>query len=100
MNEEMNGTENAARSLADFPDADWGVRMSIARQCSDEARHVLMFQRIFERRGGKIGEYPVLNFQYRIIAKLQNLVDRLSLQNRSSHAEATNASSLALNEPR
>src|SRR5580704_8976313 len=44
MNEEMNGVENAAKSLADFPDAEWSVRMCIARQCSDEARHVQMFQ--------------------------------------------------------
>src|SRR6266851_1035152 len=100
MNEEINGMENAARSLADFPDADWGVRMSIARQCSDEARHVLMFQRIFERRGGKIGEYPVLNFQYRIIAKLQNLVDRLSVQNRSFEAGGIDAVSFGIEEAR
>jgi uncharacterized ferritin-like protein (DUF455 family) len=100
MNEEMNGMENAARSLADFPDADWGVRMSIARQCSDEARHVIMFQRIFERRGGKIGEYPVLNFQYRIIAKLQNLMDRLSVQNRSFEAGGIDAVSFGIEEAR
>src|SRR5207249_2139470 len=68
MNEELNGVENAAQSLADFPDTDWKVRMSIARQCADEARHVEMFRRIFESRGGKLGEYPILNFQYRIIA--------------------------------
>ena len=36
MNEEINGMENAARSLTDFPEADWGIRMSIARQCADE----------------------------------------------------------------
>jgi hypothetical protein len=39
MNEEMNGVENAARSLADFPDADWKVRMSIARQCANVPAH-------------------------------------------------------------
>jgi hypothetical protein len=65
MNEEINGMECAARALADFPDAEWGVRMSIARQCYDEARHVEMFRRIFERRGGRVGQYPVLNFQNR-----------------------------------
>ena len=61
MNEEINGLENAARSLADFPQADWGVRMSIARQAADEARHVLMFRRILEKRGGWLGRYPVLS---------------------------------------
>ena len=51
MNEEVNGLEIAARNLADFPDADWELRMAIARQCWDEARHVVMFRRCYERRG-------------------------------------------------
>jgi uncharacterized ferritin-like protein (DUF455 family) len=91
MNEEINGLENAARSLADFPEADWGVRMSIARQAADEARHVLMFRRILEKRGGWVGRYPVLNFQYRIITNVDNLVGRLAVQNRSFEAEGVDA---------
>src|SRR5688572_33212028 len=42
MNEETNVLENAAGSLADFPDAEWDIRLWLARQCSDEARHVLV----------------------------------------------------------
>jgi uncharacterized ferritin-like protein (DUF455 family) len=100
MNEEMNGVENAARSLADFSDADWNVRMSIARQCADEARHVEMFRRIFESRGGKVGEYPVLNFQYRIIANLGDLLSRLVVQNRSFEAGGIDAVTFAIDEAR
>jgi len=100
MNEEMNGVENAAQSLADFPDAEWGVRMCMARQCSDEARHVQMFRRIFESRGGKIGEYPVMNFQYRIIANLKELVSRLAVQNRSFEASGIDAVSFAIDDAR
>jgi uncharacterized ferritin-like protein (DUF455 family) len=100
MNEEMNGVENAAQSLADFPDADWKVRMSIARQCADEARHVEMFRRIFESRGGKLGEYPILNFQYRIIANLGDLLSRLVVQNRSFEAGGIDAVSFAIDEAR
>jgi uncharacterized ferritin-like protein (DUF455 family) len=91
MNEEINGLENAARSLVDFPDAEWGVRMSIARQAADEARHVLMFRGILESRGGWLGRYPVLNFQFRIISKIDNLVGRLAVQNRSFEAEGVDA---------
>jgi uncharacterized ferritin-like protein (DUF455 family) len=91
MNEEINGLENAARSLADFPEADWSVRMSIARQAADEARHVLMFRRILEKRGAWLGRYPVLNFQYRIITNIDNLVGRLAVQNRSFEAEGVDA---------
>jgi uncharacterized ferritin-like protein (DUF455 family) len=83
MNEEINGMECAARTLADFPEADWELRMCIARQCYDEARHVEMFRRIFEQRGGRIGQYPVLNFQYRIITKVDDLLSRLAVQNRT-----------------
>jgi uncharacterized ferritin-like protein (DUF455 family) len=100
MNEEINGLENASQSLADFQDADWNVRMSIARQCSDEARHVDMFRRIFEARGGKVGEYPVLNFQYRIVANLGDLVSRLSVQNRSFEAGGIDAVSFGIEEAR
>jgi uncharacterized ferritin-like protein (DUF455 family) len=100
MNEEMNGVENAAQSLADFPNADWNVRMSIARQCADEARHVEMFRRIFESRGGKLGEYPVLNFQFRIIANLGDLLSRLVVQNRSFEAGGIDAVSFAIEEAR
>src|SRR5437660_11940271 len=96
MNEEMNGMENAAQSLADFPDADWNVRLSIARQCADEARHVEMFRRIFESRGGEIGAYPVLNFQYRIMANLPDLLSRLVVQHRSFEAGGIDAVPFAL----
>src|SRR5262249_50110470 len=64
MSEEINGLEISARNLVDFPGADWELRLSIARQCADEARHVEMFRRCFESRGGKVGQYPVLDFQY------------------------------------
>jgi uncharacterized ferritin-like protein (DUF455 family) len=100
MNEEINGLENAAQSLADFPDADWNVRMCIARQCSDEARHVLMFQRVFESRGGAVGQYPVLNFQYRIIANLHDLLSRLVVQNRSFEAGGIDAVSFGIETAR
>jgi uncharacterized ferritin-like protein (DUF455 family) len=91
MNEEINGMENAARNLADFPEADWNVRMCIARQAADEARHVQMFCHIMEKRGSWVGRYPVLNFQYRIITNVDNLPGRLAIQNRSFEAEGVDA---------
>ena len=91
MNEEINGLEISARNLADFPDADWDLRMAMARQCSDEARHFEMFRRCFERRGGRLGGYPILNFQYRMITRLDSLVGRLAVQNRSFEAAGIDA---------
>jgi len=91
MNEELNGLEIAARNLTDFPEADWELRLAIARQCWDEARHVVMFRRCYERRGGRIGEFPVLNFQYRIATRIDTLAGRLAVQNRSFEAAGIDA---------
>jgi len=91
MNEEVNSIEISARNLADFPDAPWELRMAIARQCWDEARHCLAFRRLFEARGGVVGEYPVINFQYRIITKIDSLAGRLAVQNRSFEAAGIDA---------
>lgn len=91
MNEEVNGLEIAARNLNDFPDADWDLRLAIARQCWDEARHVEAFRRCYERRGGKVGQHPVLNFEYRMIMALPTLIGRLAVQNRSFEAAGIQA---------
>jgi uncharacterized ferritin-like protein (DUF455 family) len=100
MNEEVNGLEIAARNLVDFPDADWELRLAIARQCWDEARHIVMFRRCYERRGGRVGQYPVLNFQYRIATRLESLVGRLAVQNRSFEAAGIDAIQDGIREAR
>jgi len=91
MNEEINGMEISARNLADFPDAPWDLRMAMARQCWDEARHIEAFRGCFERRGAVVGQYPVLNFQYRLITRIPSLIGRLAVQNRSFEAAGIDA---------
>ncbi|MCU1227519.1 MAG: hypothetical protein JWO97_403 [Acidobacteria bacterium] len=91
MNEEINGMEISARNLADFPDAPWELRMSMARQCWDESRHIEAFRGCFERRGVEVGEYPVMNFQYRVITNIPSLIGRLAVQNRSFEAAGIDA---------
>ena len=100
MNEEACVMENAARSLAEFPDADWRIRKGLARQCADEARHTLNYRRLLEARGGRVGEYPVMNFQYRILGKINTLVGRLAVQNRSFEADGLDAATFARDEAR
>ena len=87
MNEEIDALECSARSICDFPDTPWEIRMFLARQCSDESRHAELFRDMFVRRGGTIGEYPVLNFQYQIICAFDTLIARLAVQNRTFEAE-------------
>ena len=91
MNEEVNSIEMCARSLADFPDADWSLRMEMARQCWDEARHAIAFRELFESRGGTVGQFAIMNFQYRIITNLPSLASRLAVQNRSFEAAGLDA---------
>ena len=91
LNEELNSLEIAARNLTDFPDADWDLRMAIARQCADEARHAVAFRRLMESRGGTVGKYPVMNFQYRIITRITSLIGRLAVANRSFEASGIDA---------
>jgi uncharacterized ferritin-like protein (DUF455 family) len=91
LNEELNVLENAAASLASFPEAEWDLRMWLARQCSDEARHVATYRRLLEERGGHVGQYPVMNFQYRILSGIPHLVGRLAVQNRTFEADGLDA---------
>lgn len=100
MNEEVESLETSARNLSDFPDAPWDLRMCLARQCADEARHAIMFRRLFEKRGGKVGQFPVLNFQYRIITQFDNLPARLAIQNRSFEAGGIDAITFGVNQAR
>lgn len=98
MNEEANVMENAAQSLVDFPEADWDIRMWLARQCSDEARHVLLYLRLMRDRGIEIGEYPVINFQYRLLSKIPTLIGRLAVENRTFEADGLDAVTFGIGE--
>ena len=91
MNEEVNGLECSAACLADFPQADWALRMWFARQCADEARHARMFRARLEGMGGHVGQFPVMNFQYRIICRSDSLLGRLTIQNRTFEAGGLDA---------
>jgi uncharacterized ferritin-like protein (DUF455 family) len=100
MNEEIDSLECSASCLRDFPEAPWELRLALARQCADEARHAAMFRCLFERRGGYVGQYPVLNFQYRIIAHIRSLVGRLAIQNRSFEAGGLDAIAYGIEQAR
>jgi uncharacterized ferritin-like protein (DUF455 family) len=91
MNEEVESLEIAAQNIVDFPSADWDLRMQIARQCADEARHALAFRRLLEQRGGHVGQYPVLNFQYGLVTAIPTLIGRLAVANRSFEASGIDA---------
>lgn len=98
MNEEAAVLENAARSLWQFPEADWELRMWLARQCADEARHAHNYRRLYLKRGGRIGQYPVLSFQYRVLGRVDSLIGRLAVENRTFEADGLDAVTHAIVE--
>jgi hypothetical protein len=86
MNNEVGALEIAARCLVDFVDAPWGLRMQLARQASDESRHVLLLYRRLREIGGRKGEFPVANFEWGVTCMIDDLPGRLAVQNRTFEA--------------
>jgi uncharacterized ferritin-like protein (DUF455 family) len=100
MNEELNVLENCARNLVEFPDVEWPLRKAMARHAADEARHTAAYKRMYERHGGEIGRYPVMNFQYRILGRIDSLVGRFAVQNRTFEADGLDAVTKAIDDAR
>jgi uncharacterized ferritin-like protein (DUF455 family) len=83
MHNEMQSIEIAAQCLVDFPDADWELRMELARQCWDESRHARLLYRRLVEIGGRKGEFPVMHFEWSITGMQDSLAARLAIQNRT-----------------
>jgi hypothetical protein len=98
MNEEVDSLEASAQTVVDFPDAAWELRLALARQCADEARHAVAYRAQVERRGGYVGQFPVMNFQYRIISARNDVISRLVIQNRSFEAGGLDAIAYGVEE--
>lgn len=86
MNNECVALEIAAQALADFPDVPWDLRMAIARQASDESRHVAILYRRFRELGGVKGEFPVSNYEWNLCGMIHDLPGRLAIENRTFEA--------------
>jgi uncharacterized ferritin-like protein (DUF455 family) len=88
MTNEITSIDIAAACLADFPDAPWELRMELARQCYDETRHVRILYRRLKELGGFKGEFPISALEWSITCALDNMVGRLTTQNRTLEAGA------------
>ena len=86
MNNECVAMEIASQAVADFPDAPWDLRMSIARQAADESRHVEILLRRLLELGGRKGEFPVANYEWSVTGMIDNLPGRLAIENRTFEA--------------
>jgi uncharacterized ferritin-like protein (DUF455 family) len=88
MTNEMTSVDMAAVCVAEFPDAPWELRMELARQAWDEARHVRVLHRRLKELGGHKGEFPITTLEWDITCACDNLVGRITIQNRTLEAGA------------
>ena len=85
-NQEVQTLEIAALCLVDYPEAPWELRFELARQCWDEARHAAVYYRRLEELGGKKGDYAIANLDWSVVAMIDSLVARLTVQHRTFEA--------------
>jgi uncharacterized ferritin-like protein (DUF455 family) len=83
MHNEMQTLEIVAAMVADFPDAPWDLRMQLARQCWDETRHSAILYRRLCDKGGRKGEFPVMNYEWGVTKLLNSMAARLAVQQRT-----------------
>lgn len=88
MSNEITSLDIAAQCLAEFPEAPWGLRLELARQCWDESRHVAVLYRRLQEMGGRKGEFPISTFEWNVTCAIDNLPGRLAVQNRTFEAGA------------
>ena len=95
-NQEVQTLELAALCLADFPEAPWELRLELARQCWDEARHAaLIYQRLIASGGWK-GQCPIANLDWSVVAMLDSLPARLAIQHRTFEAGSLDIESIGI----
>src|SRR2546429_1083519 len=88
MTNEMTSVDMAAACVAEFPDAPWELRMELARQAWDEARHVRVLYRRLCELGGHKGEFPISTLEWNVTCAVDNLPGRIAIQNRTLEAGA------------
>lgn len=58
INLEIPAIEVCARIIAEFPEAPWELKLDMARQIWDEARHAVMCRDRLLELGGRLGQFP------------------------------------------
>ncbi len=91
FNSELVSLEIAAQCLSDFPDAPWELRMQLARQCWDEMRHARLCYQRYVEKGGRKGDFPIINMEWCVVCMLDSLPARLAVQNRTFEAGSMDA---------
>ncbi|MDQ3466887.1 MAG: ferritin-like domain-containing protein, partial [Chloroflexota bacterium] len=65
---EMHAAEVLGRNIYEQPRMPWEYHLDLVRQCWDEVRHAVLYQKYLEEAGGRLGDYPITegNYAYRM----------------------------------
>jgi hypothetical protein len=65
---EMHAAEVLGRNIYEHPEMPWEFHVDMARQCWDEVRHAVLYQKYLEEAGGRLGDFPIVegNYAYRM----------------------------------
>jgi uncharacterized ferritin-like protein (DUF455 family) len=88
LNSEFITVERMGRILADFPEIPWQMKMDMAHQAWDEARHAEIVQRRLEELGGHVGMFRTSCFGWEQDVNRPDPLERLALSNMTFESES------------
>jgi uncharacterized ferritin-like protein (DUF455 family) len=88
LNSEFITVERMGRILSDCPEIPWQMKLDMARQAWDEARHAEIVQRRLEELGGHVGMYPTSCFGWEQDVNRPDPLERLALSNMTFESES------------
>jgi len=88
LNSEFITVERMGRILSDCPEIPWQMKLDMARQAWDEARHAEIVQRRLEELGGHVGMFPTSCFGWEQDVNRPDPLERLALSNMTFESES------------
>jgi uncharacterized ferritin-like protein (DUF455 family) len=88
LNSEFITVERMGRIIADFPEIPWQMKMDMAHQAWDEARHAEIVQRRLEELGGRVGMFKTSCWGWEQDVNRPDPLERLALSNMTFESES------------
>jgi uncharacterized ferritin-like protein (DUF455 family) len=88
LNSEFITVERMGRLIADSPEIPWQMKMDMAHQAWDEARHAEIVQRRLEELGGHVGMFKTSCFGWEQDVNRPDPLERLALSNMTFESES------------
>ena len=88
LNSEFITVERMGRILADFPGIPWQMKLDMARQAWDEARHAEIVQGRLEELGGRVGMFKTSCWGWEQDVNRPDPLERLALSNMTFESES------------